>query len=265
MVSHGRSTPQARDVWQPFLTVSRLAGLPQHDRLRQCRRGGSGTSNGGVSWPELVFPNPNGSRLISLLDGALRHVIGQPLFEIDRRPGVEPNRTWLRATAVRSDGSFGASTPCGCPRRCLVMWASASRRRVVRELSPFTCRVALQQRARRLTLSHARDTAMNPRSQCLRARDASASEPPVYPGISTSHRSMPPQRSTANRPVAGAPSGSNRFACQREQLLRTAMASLPAAITLASLPSRASTTRTGCSSSTTASVRAVERRRLTRL
>ena len=46
-------------------------------------------------WPEIGFPNPNGSRLIGLFDYALAHLM-QPILNFDNRPGAGPNNAWWK-------------------------------------------------------------------------------------------------------------------------------------------------------------------------
>jgi FAD/FMN-containing dehydrogenase len=101
MLAHGLDAEQAKKVWQPFLDW--VASSPN-----QCSTKGQ-VVFGSVParhfwdvqwwkehWPELAFPNPNGSRLIGLLDYSLRHLIRQPVLEFDSRPGAKPNNAWWK-------------------------------------------------------------------------------------------------------------------------------------------------------------------------
>ncbi len=99
MSSYGLDTAQAKKIWQPFL-----------DRVTASRSGCSIDGRVVVAslparhfwdvewwkqhWPELGVPNPNGSRVIAWLDEALTHVMKQPVFGFDDRPGASPNNAW---------------------------------------------------------------------------------------------------------------------------------------------------------------------------
>jgi len=101
MLSQGLDAGQAKKVWQPFLDwVARspqaysiegrvvIGSLPaQHMWDVQWWK---------EHWPELAFPNPNGSLLTGLLDYSLVHLIPQPVLNFDDRPGAEPNNAWWK-------------------------------------------------------------------------------------------------------------------------------------------------------------------------
>src|SRR5208282_4387495 len=101
MLSQGLDAAQAKKVWQPFLDwVARspqaysiegrvvIGSLPaQHMWDVQWWK---------EHWPELAFPNPNGSLLTGLLDYSLVHLIPQPVLNFDDRPGAEPNNAWWK-------------------------------------------------------------------------------------------------------------------------------------------------------------------------
>jgi hypothetical protein len=48
-------------------------------------------------WPEIAFPNRNAA--IGLFDYALEHVLPQPVFDFDHRPGAGPNNAWWKGDA----------------------------------------------------------------------------------------------------------------------------------------------------------------------
>jgi FAD/FMN-containing dehydrogenase len=101
MVSQGLSAEQAKTVWQPFL--DRVARSPHEYSVNGRVTIGSVPARHfwdvqwwKEHWPEIAFPNPNGSLLTGLLDYGLLHLIRQPLFEFDQRPGAGPNNAWWR-------------------------------------------------------------------------------------------------------------------------------------------------------------------------
>ena len=101
MVSQGLDAEQAKKVWQPFLDWVA-------DSSHNCSLQGRVTIGSIPArhwwdvqwwkdhWPEIAFPNPNGSALIGLLDYSLLHVMAQPLFNFDNRPGAGPNNAWWK-------------------------------------------------------------------------------------------------------------------------------------------------------------------------
>jgi FAD/FMN-containing dehydrogenase len=106
MVGHGMDTGQAKKVWQPFLDwVGRslhaysiegrlvIASIPARHfwHLQWWKK----------HWPELVFPNPNSSRLLALLDDLLADLHQQPVFKIDSRPGAGPANVWWAGDAAQ--------------------------------------------------------------------------------------------------------------------------------------------------------------------
>ncbi|MGH7934847.1 MAG: FAD-dependent oxidoreductase [Candidatus Binataceae bacterium] len=103
MLSQGLDTAQAKRVWQPFLDwVARspheysfdgrvvIASIPaRHFWDVQWWK---------EHWPEIAFPR-NGYPLHALLDDALVHLMRQPAFDFDNRPGAGPNNAWWKADA----------------------------------------------------------------------------------------------------------------------------------------------------------------------
>jgi len=99
MVSQGLDSEEAKKVWQPFLD---WVADSSHDSSLDGR-----VTIGSIParhwwdvqwwkehWPEIAFPNRNA--LIGLFDSALRHLIPQPLFNFDNRPGAGPNKAWWK-------------------------------------------------------------------------------------------------------------------------------------------------------------------------
>jgi len=50
-------------------------------------------------WPELAFPNPHAHPLIALFEYGLVHLVHQPVFDFDNRPGAGPNNVWWKGNA----------------------------------------------------------------------------------------------------------------------------------------------------------------------
>jgi hypothetical protein len=104
MNSYGLDTGQAKKVWQPFLDwVARSPQAYSHEA-----RVVIGSIPARVwwdvqwwkeHWPEMAFPNPNGNLLIGLLDHGLVHLMRQPVFEFDNRPGARANSAWWAGDA----------------------------------------------------------------------------------------------------------------------------------------------------------------------
>ena len=101
MVAHGLDAEQAKNIWQPFLDWVA-------DSSHNCSLKGRVTIGSIPArhwwdvqwwkehWPEIAFPNPNGSRLTGLLDSVLEHVMPQPALDFDNRPGAGPNDAWWK-------------------------------------------------------------------------------------------------------------------------------------------------------------------------
>ena len=93
---HGLTREQAQQTWQPFLdwVAQSSSAYSLTDR----------TVIGAIPgrhwwdaqwwkehWPEIAFPNPDDSLWIGLLNYGLVHLIPQPVFKYDDRPGAEAN------------------------------------------------------------------------------------------------------------------------------------------------------------------------------
>jgi len=104
MMSQGLDTGQAKKVWQPFLDW--VARSPQAYSIEGRLVIGSIPARRmwdvqwwKEHWPEIAFPNPNGNLLIGLLDYGLVHLMRQPAFDFDHRPGAGPNNAWWKGDA----------------------------------------------------------------------------------------------------------------------------------------------------------------------
>jgi FAD/FMN-containing dehydrogenase len=104
MSSYGLDTAQAKTVWQPFLDW--LAHSPQAYSIKGRLVIGSIPARRWWDvqwwkehWPELPFPNPDGSRLTALFDRVLGDLIPQPVFDFDQRPGAGPDNAWWAGDA----------------------------------------------------------------------------------------------------------------------------------------------------------------------
>jgi len=104
MVSQGLDREQSQRVWEPFL-----------DWVRKSPNGYSIPRPGPIisdvpaqrmweadwrmeHWPELVFPR-NGHPLNAIVDDILLHVMHEPLFQRDERPGAAPSDVWWSGDA----------------------------------------------------------------------------------------------------------------------------------------------------------------------
>jgi len=98
MTSCGLDTGQEKKVWQPFLDW--VARSP-HKYSLEGRIGSIPARHfwdvqwWKEHWPEFAFPR-NGNTLHALLDDALVHLMRQPVFDFDNRPGAGRNNAWWK-------------------------------------------------------------------------------------------------------------------------------------------------------------------------
>ncbi|MDO8432255.1 MAG: FAD-dependent oxidoreductase [Candidatus Binatus sp.] len=99
MVSQGLDAGQAKKVWQPFLDW--VARSPHEYSIQGRVVIGSIPARRWWDvqwwkehWAELAFPNRDA--LTALFDYALVHLMRQPVFEFDHRPGAGPNNAWWK-------------------------------------------------------------------------------------------------------------------------------------------------------------------------
>lgn len=97
MMSWGLAASQMKAIWKPFLDwVEHTSGVSVEGRVVL----GSLPARHmwdpdwlGAHWPELAFP-PEGSRLTAWFDTALAHVMHEPVYQPDDRPGAPPGNFW---------------------------------------------------------------------------------------------------------------------------------------------------------------------------
>jgi len=104
MVSYGLDTEQAKEVWKPFLDwvkrSSREYSIEGHLTIGSIpARHFWDVQWWKEHWPEIAFPNPDGNSLKSLFNYSLAHLVPQPIFEFDRRPGAGPTDAWWAGDA----------------------------------------------------------------------------------------------------------------------------------------------------------------------
>jgi FAD/FMN-containing dehydrogenase len=100
MVSYGLDTDAARKAWQPFLDQVRSSDAYSLSWLvviasKPARRWWD-VPWSIEHWPELAFPNPNGNPFTTALDYGLDHLVPQPIFNFDTRPGAPRNNAWWK-------------------------------------------------------------------------------------------------------------------------------------------------------------------------
>jgi FAD/FMN-containing dehydrogenase len=102
MTSYGLDQDQAKKIWQPFLD---LIGRSPNDYSLKGR-----VNIGSIparrwwdvqwwkeNWPEVAFPRDG--LVHGMLDDVLIHVLPQPLFNFDTRPGASSNNAWWKGDA----------------------------------------------------------------------------------------------------------------------------------------------------------------------
>lgn len=209
MVSHGLDTEQAKKIWRPFLDfVARspqayslegrlvIAAIPARHMwdLRWWKD----------HWPELAFPNANGSRLIASFVYILAHLHQQPVFKIDGRPGAGPDNVWWAGDAGQVGWFIWGYESLWLPASLLDM---GDQQRLAEALfaSSRSSRLELHFNkglagAPPDAIAAAKDTAMNPAvlsAFCLAI--AADGQGPAYPGIATLAPSVAAGRKAAER------------------------------------------------------------------
>lgn len=101
MSSIGLSADQAKGIWQPFLDW--VAHAPDDYSLDGRVVIGAIPARHWwdvawwkENWPQIAFPNPNGSVVTGAVDWTLAHVISEPVFNFDDRPGAPPDNAWWK-------------------------------------------------------------------------------------------------------------------------------------------------------------------------
>jgi hypothetical protein len=100
MVSYGLDTDAARKAWQPFLDWVRSSDAYSLGWLvvigsKPARRWWD-VPWSVEHWPEIAFANPNGNPFITALDYGLDHLVPQPIFDFDTRPGAQSGNAWWK-------------------------------------------------------------------------------------------------------------------------------------------------------------------------
>lgn len=195
MVSQGLDREQSQRVWQPFL-----------DWVRRSPNGYSLSGPGGPiviasfparrmwdvewfgeHWPELAFPR-SGHPLYALADDILVHVMNDPLFHPNDRPGSAPSDVWWSGDAGQVGGYIWGYQSAWMPATLL---ASDSQARLADALFAGSRHAGIGLHFNKglagappEALAAARDTAMNPAVLSAFALAIVADgEGPRYPGI----------------------------------------------------------------------------------
>jgi FAD/FMN-containing dehydrogenase len=103
MVSQGLSSSEARKTWQPFLDWLKSSSdysIPGHLTIGSIpARRWWDVKWWQEHWAELPFPNTDDSMFTALIDKVLPHLMDQPSFVIDKRPGASPSNAWWKGDA----------------------------------------------------------------------------------------------------------------------------------------------------------------------
>jgi len=193
MLYQGLDSGQARKVWQPFLDwVARsphaywiegrmtIASVPaRHFWDTQWWK---------KHWPEIAFPNPENRRLIALFDYALAHLMRQPIFDFDHRPGAGADDAWYRGDADQAGWFIAGYESLWLPSSLLEHDAQerlAGALFAASRYSPISLHFNKGLAgAPPGAIAQARDTAMNPAVLTAFALAISAAgQQPAHPGI----------------------------------------------------------------------------------
>ena len=103
MVSQGLDREQSQKVWQPFLDWVKRSpnGYSIEGRIAIGSLPARHMWDAewlGQHWPELAFPR-NGHLFPAILDEILVHVMHEPIFHLDERPGAAPSNMWWNGDA----------------------------------------------------------------------------------------------------------------------------------------------------------------------
>ncbi len=209
MLSQGLNTGQARKAWQPFLDW--VVRSP-HDYSMDGRviisslpaRHFWDLAWWKEHWPELAFPNPNHSTLVSMFDRALTHVREQPAFTVDSRPGAGANNVWWAGDGGQVGWCIWAYQSLWLPETLLDDGAQEPLAEALFQASRHWG-VSLHFNkglagAPPDAIAAAKDTATNPAVTTAFALAISANgEGPAYPGIAGHEPSVAEGRKAAER------------------------------------------------------------------
>ncbi|MGC1459581.1 MAG: FAD-binding oxidoreductase [Steroidobacteraceae bacterium] len=194
MVSQGLDREQSRKLWQPFLDWIKHSpygySIPRPGPILSdipARR------NWDVEWrvahwPEDVFPR-NGHPLNALMDDILVHVMHEPVFRRDERPGSTPSDAWWGGDAGQVGQYLWAYESLWMPASLL---AGGSQARLADALFAGSRHADIELHFNKglagappAALAAAKDTAMNPAVLSAFALAIVATgQGPAYPGIS---------------------------------------------------------------------------------
>jgi FAD/FMN-containing dehydrogenase len=186
----GLSTEQAKAIWQPFLDwVGRSpAAYSLTDRVvigSIPARHWWDPSWWKEHWPEIAFPKTNA--WVGLFDYALSHLIPQPAFAFDDRPGADANNAWWKGSTDEAAQFLWAYESVWLPQSLL---ADEAHLGDVLFVSSRHFGFALHFNkglagAPSAAIAAAKDTAVNPAVTTAFALVISADgEGPAYPGVS---------------------------------------------------------------------------------
>jgi FAD/FMN-containing dehydrogenase len=193
MVSQGLTREQTQQLWQPFL-----------DWIRNSANGYSIPRPGPIlssiparrnwdvdwrvaHWPEDVFPR-NGSAFNAIMDDILVHVMHEPVFRHDERPGSARSNTWWGGDAGQVGEYLWGYESLWMPASLL---ASPSQGRLADALFAGSRHGDIELHFNKglagappEALAAARDTAMNPAVlSAFALAIVAAGQGPAYPGI----------------------------------------------------------------------------------
>lgn len=209
MVSCGLSTDRAKSIWQPLLDWV--------DRSQHAYAFHGPTTIASIParhfwdvewwkqhWPEIVAPNPGGNPFVSLLQFGLDHLIPQPIFQFDKRPGADPHNAWWSDNTGEAAWYIWGYESLWLPSSLLEADAQHRLADALFAASRYSD-VALHFNkglagAPADALAAARDTATNPAMvDAFALAIAADGEPPAYPGIPGHEPSIAQGRASAKR------------------------------------------------------------------
>ncbi|HEY2107724.1 MAG TPA: FAD-binding protein [Candidatus Binataceae bacterium] len=208
MVSWGLDSDQGKEVWRPFLDWVRsssddyslkwpvvIESIPaEHFWDAQWWKS---------HWPEMVFPR-NRNPLHSVLDDVLVHLIREPVFRVDDRPGAGPHNFWWEGDAGQVGWFIWSFQSLWIPQSLLRNEAQQRLADALFAASRFS-EVSLHFNkglagAPAEAVARAKDTAMNPAVlNAFALAIAADAEQSAYPGIPGHEPSVEIGREAARR------------------------------------------------------------------
>ncbi len=206
MLSYGFDVDQMKQIWQPFIDWIKNSRdysikFPQLIASFPARHFWD-VNWWKQHWPETMWRSPGGNPMIGLLDWTLRHLVPQPVFDLDPRPGTE-NAWWKQNTGEAGWFIWGYQS----------LWMPES---MLQESEQQRLADALFEASRHAAvglhfnkglagappdaIAASRDTAMNPSVLTAFALAIVAdAEDPAYPGIPGHEPSVDKGRQAADR------------------------------------------------------------------